>query len=100
MFAPAVPMVPLPEESVSVPGVDRLAAWEIMPVPLAFNVIDEPLMLAFMAIPAFVPDWRMTAPVAVMVSPVATVMLPLLLAVSVTENIAPLKGLVVVKAEE
>jgi len=94
-------MVPLVEDRVSVPVVERLvlAAWEMVPVPFAFKVIDEPVTLAFMAIPALVPDWRMTAPEALMVSPLATVMLPPL-AVSVMENMAPLKVPVVEKAAE
>ena len=84
-----VPIVLLPEESVSVPVVDRLAVCEMAPVPLAVKVIDEPVTLAFMAIPALEPACNVTAPVAVMVSLVAAVMLPPLAAVSVMENMAP-----------
>jgi len=53
-----------------------------------------------MFIPAFVPDWRMTAPEALMVLPLAMVMLPPLAAVSVMENMAPLKVPDVEKAAE
>ena len=82
-------MVPLPENRVRVPAVERfvLAAWVMAPPPLAFKVIEEPVTFPFMAIPAPGPDWRVTAPVAVMVLPLATAMVPPLLYVSVTETV-------------
>ena len=102
IFALEVPIAPLPENRVSVPVVERFAfaAWEMAPVPLAFKVIDEPVTLSFTTIPALVPACRVTAPEAVMVSPVATVILPALLAVSVTENMVPVEAPAVDTAAE
>ena len=47
--APVKPIVPPPEVKVRVPAVEILveAAWLIVPVPVAFNVTEEPEILAY-----------------------------------------------------
>ncbi len=90
--APTKPIVPPPEVKVKVPAVDILvaAAWLIVPVPVpvAFKVTEEPVILALTAIEPLVPACKVNAPVAVMVSDAATVMLPVAL-VLVKLNINP-----------
>ena len=58
---------------------------------MAFNVTEEPVILALTAIEPLVPACNVSAPVAVMVSPVATVMLPVAF-VSVKLNTNPVDG--------
>jgi hypothetical protein len=71
-----------------------------VPVPVAVNVAVDPCKFAFTTMPLFVPvSIRLNAPLAVIVLPAPTVMLPLL-AVSVSENIAPVDvPFIVVDAE-
>ena len=70
----------------------------MVPLPLAFNVTDDPEMFALTVIPAFVPACRVRAPLGSMVLPVLTVMIPPELAVSVRLNIAPVDAPAIVVA--
>ena len=59
---------------------------------MAFNVTEEPEILALTAIEPLVPACNVNAPVAVMPSDAATVMLPVVPFVSVKLNIKPVDG--------
>src|SRR5438477_244253 len=67
------------------------------PLPLAFNVTDEPARLSFTSRLPLVPACKVRAPVAV--SELATVIVPRL-AVSVIETVPPVDGAEIVRALE
>jgi hypothetical protein len=93
IYAPLVPILPLPELSVNVPPVDMFvaAASVIAPLPYAFNVTELPLKFAFTAIPLLLPLLAaciVNAPLAV-IEPLTTTLPVPLPTVSFNVNIAP-----------
>ena len=92
--APVKPIVPPPEVKVRVPAVDILvdAAWLIVPEPAGIQCYGRAGNISITAIVPLVPACKVNAPVAVMVSPVATVMLPVVPLVSVKLNTNPVDG--------
>ena len=71
----------------------------MVPVVVAFSITEEPWTLAAREMLPPLLVWRVTRPVAMMVLPEVTVMLPGE-AVSVTENAAPVEGPEMVTAVE